>query len=183
MQEADEFLMRYHKGGAERDKALNDIRAIGGLGTLQQKLGQQLGGELDKNGLSWKLDLADGVYSNRQKHRDITDKRGQIRDIDISENYAFGLAQKLSGKIEGIKARYKIEEAAFFNDMKFLLINAGIVGAGALGLGALGLSLTVGGYALAQGGLSPGLTLLLSHLGTAGGFIASQWSNLFGKKQ
>ncbi len=175
MTRARELIDRYNRGGEERTKLLAELRQTDGLSEILQTLRQLRDSELDKHGLLRSLDAADGSYDRRGTHRQLNTLIGNIRNLDIDLNRMWGtrMVRKISAWFgESMPNWFSVEWRAFKDNSKHFLTSAAVVG-------AAGAGLTVGGYALANGGLAPGLQALGGHLSQGTSFLGAQLSKLF----
>lgn len=159
MSRANDILARYNQGGEERAKLVAELKANDGLSDVLQTLRQLRSAELEKNGLLRTLDEADGSYDRRNSHRALNKLIGKIRDLDLSMNRWFSGIRKIKAWFgEDLPNWWTVEWRSFRDNAKHFLLTAGVVG-------AAGAGLTVGGYALAHGGLTPGLQAMGRHIG------------------
>ncbi len=161
MTRANEIVDRYKRGGEERAKLIAELRANDGLSDVLQTLRQLRDSELERNGLLRQLDQADGSYDRRNTHRRLNSLIGNIRNLDIDMNRMWGtrMIRKISAFFgESVPNWWTVEWRAFKDNAKHFLTTAAVVG-------AAGAGLTVGGYALAHGGLTPGLQAMGRHFG------------------
>lgn len=177
MTEAEEILERYSRAHGDRTALIAELKRTDKLSSLLQTLRQLRDAELDKHGLLYEMDKSDGSYDRRGTHRRLNGLITNLRGLDINLNRMYGtrMVRKISAWFgETLPKWLTVEWRAFKDDAKHFLRTAGVVG-------LAGAGLTVGGYALAYGGFTPGFSALGGHLGQAGSYIASQWGRLFGK--
>lgn len=158
---AKDIIDRYNRGGESRTALLAELKANDGLSDVLQTLRQLRDSELEKNGLLRLHDAADGSYDRRSTHRNLNALIGNIRNLDIDMNRMWGTrwARKISAFFgESIPNWWTVEWRAFKDNAKHFLTTAGVVG-------IAGAGLTVGGYSLAHGGITPGLQAMGRHIG------------------
>lgn len=189
MDKAAELITEYEKGGDAREALLKRLTGTEELPILIQSLTQLRDSQLEQNGLIMGMDLADGSYDNATIDRKLNRQINWLSDLNISLNRMFGT--RTARKVMGFFTRTMpnwigVEWTAFKDNAKHVLIAAGTIG-------AAGAVLTAGGYALAYGGLTPGLAALGTHLTPAlsavqaglaatSGAAAAGWQWLFGGK-
>ena len=190
MDKAAEIIAEYEKGGDAREALLKRLTGSEELPILIQSLTQLRDSQLEQNGLIMDMDLADGSYDNATVDRKLNHQINWLSDLNISLNRMFGT--RTARKVMGFFTRTMpnwigVEWTAFKDNAKHVLMAAGVIG-------AAGAAVTVGGYALAYGGIAPGLSALGTHLtpaltyvqaglAAAGGAAAATWDWLSGKKK
>jgi hypothetical protein len=160
-QEAETIINRYNQGGEERAKLLGELRGSERLSEILTSLRQLRESEFEPNGLLRRLDEEDGSYDRRIGHRKLNHMINWIRGLDIDLNRMWGTrwARKVGSWFgETIPNWWTVEWRAFKDNAKHFLTTTAVVG-------AAGAGLTVGGYALAHGGLTPGLQAMGRHIG------------------
>jgi len=189
MDKATELIAEYEKGGDAREALLKRLTGTEELPILIQSLTQLRDSQLEQNGLIMGMDLADGSYDNATIDRKINSQISWLSNLNISLNRMFGTrtARKVMGFFMRTMPNWMgVEWNAFKDNAKHVLIAAGTIG-------AAGAALTVGGYVLVYGGLTPSITALGTHLtpaltavqaslAAAGGTAAAGWNWLMGSR-
>jgi hypothetical protein len=174
MANASEIIRRYNAGGAEREAVIKEHKGRGELSRLLNTLRQIRRSELREGGIIDNLDSADGSYDRRDQHRELNGLVNNIRNLDISLNRMWGsqwIRRTQAWFQETMPNWWTVEWRAFKDNAKHFLTAAGVVG-------VAGAGLTIGGYALANGGLAPGLQALGGHLSQGTSFLGTQLSKL-----
>jgi hypothetical protein len=178
MARADALIEKHGSGAALTPAEKRELPVV--VGKLRQLLAQQL----KWNGKIAKLDREDGSYDNAHLDNQLRRQLKALRNMDTNLNRLWGTrtVRKIrSWFAEDVPNWFGVTWAKAKDNLKHLAKTAGIV----VGIGALG---TVGGYALAYGGVGPGLEAMSRHFapvgeaaGKAGSGIGKWFSKLWGK--
>jgi hypothetical protein len=179
MQRAEEIIALKQRGLTEAEREALKVE----LPILVRTLRHLLNTQLDHNGVIAKTDAADGSYDNADVDERLRQQLTALRNLntDVSRMFGTRTIRKISSAFtEDLPNWFGIKWREAKDNLKHVLKTTAIVG----GLTAAGL---LGGYALYNGGIVSGASMLGSHLQTVGGYIATgasaAWAGLSALKR
>ncbi len=137
------------------------------LPRITASLRQLLRAQMEHNSILAEIDRADGSYDNATLDNQLRQQLGQLRDksIDLNKMWGTRTVRKISAWItEDLPNWFNVKTSQAIDTLKQFLKGAAVVG-------GLTTATVIGGYAIANGGILPGLSILGEHLNVVGAYL------------